>query len=76
VQLRFAHSQNHSLPSSRSRRTRCRSTHSSLAGYVAATGEPLVIGDVYLLPDGASYSRTAASTTPSAIAPSRCSCCR
>jgi HD-GYP domain-containing protein (c-di-GMP phosphodiesterase class II) len=29
--------------------------HASLSGYAAATGEPLVIGDVYLLPDDVSY---------------------
>ena len=29
--------------------------HTSLAGYTAATGEPLVIEDVYLLPDDVSY---------------------
>jgi HD-GYP domain-containing protein (c-di-GMP phosphodiesterase class II) len=31
--------------------------HSSLAGYAAATGEPLVIADVYLLPDDVSYKQ-------------------
>src|SRR6185312_9930680 len=29
--------------------------HSSLAGYAAATGDPLVIADVYLVPDDVSY---------------------
>jgi HD-GYP domain-containing protein (c-di-GMP phosphodiesterase class II) len=32
-------------------------SHSSLAGYAAATGEPLVIADVYLLPDDVSYKQ-------------------
>jgi HD-GYP domain-containing protein (c-di-GMP phosphodiesterase class II) len=31
--------------------------HSSLAGHTAAIGEPLVIGDVYLLPDDATYKQ-------------------
>ena len=31
--------------------------HASLAGYAAATGEPLVIADVYLLPDDVSYKQ-------------------
>jgi HD-GYP domain-containing protein (c-di-GMP phosphodiesterase class II) len=31
--------------------------HSSLAGYAAATGEPLVIADVYLLPDDVTYKQ-------------------
>ena len=55
VRLRFAHSQNHSLPSIPFASYTVPIDSSSLAGYVAATGEPLVIGDVYLLPDGTSY---------------------
>jgi len=31
--------------------------HSSLAGYTAATGETLAIGDVYLLPDDVTYKQ-------------------
>jgi HD-GYP domain-containing protein (c-di-GMP phosphodiesterase class II) len=31
--------------------------HSSLSGYAAATGEPLVIADVYLLPDDVTYKQ-------------------
>ena len=55
VRLRFAHSQNHSLPSIPFASYAVPIDASSLAGYAAATGEPLVIGDVYLLPDGTSY---------------------
>ena len=55
VRLRFAHSQNHSLPSIPFASTAVPIDSSSLAGYAATTGETLVIGDVYLLPDGASY---------------------
>ena len=55
VRLRFAHSQNHSLPSLPFSSFAVPIDHSSLAGYAAVTGEPLVIGDVYLLPDGATY---------------------
>src|SRR5207248_10669958 len=31
--------------------------HASLSGYVAATGQPLVIADVYLLPEDVSYKQ-------------------
>jgi len=55
VRLRFAHSQNDSLPSIPFASYAVPIDSSSLAGYAAATGEPLVIGDVYLLPDGTSY---------------------
>jgi HD-GYP domain-containing protein (c-di-GMP phosphodiesterase class II) len=55
VRLRFAHSQNHSLPSIPFTSSVVPIDSSSLAGWAAATGEPLVIGDVYLLPDGTSY---------------------
>ena len=55
VRLRFAHSQNHSLPSIPFTSNVVPIDSSSLAGWAAATGEPLVIGDVYLLPDGTSY---------------------
>jgi HD-GYP domain-containing protein (c-di-GMP phosphodiesterase class II) len=55
IRLRFAHSQNDSLPSIPFASYAVPIDSSSLAGYAAATGEPLVIGDVYLLPDGTSY---------------------
>jgi HD-GYP domain-containing protein (c-di-GMP phosphodiesterase class II) len=55
ARLRFAHSQNHSLPSIPFASYAVPIDSSSLAGYAAFTGEPLVIGDVYLLPDGATY---------------------
>jgi HD-GYP domain-containing protein (c-di-GMP phosphodiesterase class II) len=55
VRLRFAQSQNHSLPFLPFSTFAVPIDHSSLAGYAAVTGEPLVIGDVYLLPDGAAY---------------------
>ena len=42
-------------PPSRSRRSRCRSTRPASPATRPSTGEPLVIGDVYLLPDGAAY---------------------
>jgi HD-GYP domain-containing protein (c-di-GMP phosphodiesterase class II) len=55
VRLRFAHSQNHSLPALPFASYAVPIDSSSLAGYAAFTGEPLVIGDVYLLPDGVAY---------------------
>jgi HD-GYP domain-containing protein (c-di-GMP phosphodiesterase class II) len=55
ARLRFALSQNHSLPSLPFSSFTVPIDHTSLAGYAASTGEALVIGDVYLLPDGASY---------------------
>ncbi len=55
ARLRFAHSQNHSLPTLPFASHTVPIDASSLAGYAAFTGEPLVIGDVYLLPDGAAY---------------------
>ncbi|HEU4721961.1 MAG TPA: HD domain-containing phosphohydrolase [Gemmatimonadaceae bacterium] len=55
ARLRFAHSQNHSLPVLPFASYAVAIDASSLAGYAASTGEPLVIGDVYLLPDGAAY---------------------
>jgi HD-GYP domain-containing protein (c-di-GMP phosphodiesterase class II) len=54
-QLRFAMAQNHSLPGIPFSTFTVPIDHASLAGYVAATGEPLVIGDVYLLPNDVSY---------------------
>jgi len=55
TRLRFASSQNHSLPSLPFASYTVPIDYSSLAGYAAATGGPLVIGDVYMLPDGAAY---------------------
>jgi HD-GYP domain-containing protein (c-di-GMP phosphodiesterase class II) len=55
ARLRFALSQNHSLPSIPFSSFTVPIDHTSLAGYAAATGEALAIGDVYLLPDDASY---------------------
>jgi HD-GYP domain-containing protein (c-di-GMP phosphodiesterase class II) len=53
--LRFAMAQNFSLPTLPFSSFTVPIDHASLAGYVAAMGEPLVIGDVYLLPDDVSY---------------------
>jgi HD-GYP domain-containing protein (c-di-GMP phosphodiesterase class II) len=55
TRLRFASSQNHTLPALPFVSTAVAIDHSSLAGYAAATGEPLVVADVYLLPDDATY---------------------
>ena len=53
--LRFAMAQNFSLPALPFSSFTVPIDHTSLAGYAAFTGEPLVIGDVYLLPDDVSY---------------------
>jgi HD-GYP domain-containing protein (c-di-GMP phosphodiesterase class II) len=53
--LRFAMAQNFSLPALPFSSYTVPIDHASLAGYAASTGEPLVIGDVYLLPDDVSY---------------------
>jgi HD-GYP domain-containing protein (c-di-GMP phosphodiesterase class II) len=55
TRLRFASSQNASLPSLPFSSFTVPIDYSSLAGYAAATGGPLVIADVYTLPDGAAY---------------------
>jgi HD-GYP domain-containing protein (c-di-GMP phosphodiesterase class II) len=55
LHLRFAMSQNHSLPTLPFTSFTVPIDHASLAGYAASTGQPLVIGDVYLLPDDVSY---------------------
>ncbi len=55
--LRFMLSQNHTIPSLPLTEFTVPVDHSSLAGYAAATGEPLVIADVYLLPDDVTYSQ-------------------
>ena len=55
VRLRFAMAHNHSLPGIPFSTFTMPIDHASLAGYAAETGSPLVIGDVYLLPDDATY---------------------
>ena len=55
--LRFKVSQNHTLPSLPLTESTVSIDHASLAGYAAATGQPLVIADVYLLPDDVSYKQ-------------------
>jgi len=53
--LRFKLSQNTTLPELPFSEFTIPIDHSSLSGYVAATGERLMIGDVYLLPEHVSY---------------------
>ncbi len=53
--LRFKLSQNITLPAIPFTEFSIPIDHASIAGYVAATGTPLMIGDVYLLPDQVSY---------------------
>lgn len=53
--LRFKLAQNATLPDLPLKEFTVEVDHASLAGYAAATGEPLVIADVYLLPDDVSY---------------------
>jgi HD-GYP domain-containing protein (c-di-GMP phosphodiesterase class II) len=53
--LRFKLAQNFTLPNLPLAEGMVPIDHTSLAGYAAATGEPLVIADVYLLPDDVSY---------------------
>jgi len=55
--LRFMLSQNQTIPALPFTEFTVPVDHSSLAGYAAATGEPLVIADVYLLPDDVSYKQ-------------------
>jgi HD-GYP domain-containing protein (c-di-GMP phosphodiesterase class II) len=55
--LRFRLSQNHTLPALPFSEFTVPIDHSSLAGYAAATGEPLLIADVYLLPDDVAYKQ-------------------
>ncbi|MDB4875658.1 MAG: response regulator with domain [Gemmatimonadetes bacterium] len=55
--LRFKLSQNNTLPALPFNEFSVAIDHASLAGYAAATGEPLVIADVYLLPDDVSYKQ-------------------
>lgn len=53
--LRFKLSQNTTLPDLPFTEFTMPIDHGSLSGYVAATGERLMIGDVYLLPEHVSY---------------------
>ena len=53
--LRFKLAQNFTLPGLPLTESTVAIDHTSLAGYTAATGEPLVIADVYLLPDDVTY---------------------
>ena len=55
--LRFKHTQNFSLPNLPLQEFTVPIDHSSLAGYAASTGEPLVIADVYLLPQDVEYKQ-------------------
>jgi HD-GYP domain-containing protein (c-di-GMP phosphodiesterase class II) len=55
--LRFKLSQNFSLPNLPFSEFTVEVNHSSLSGYVAATAQPLVIADVYLLPEDVSYKQ-------------------
>jgi HD-GYP domain-containing protein (c-di-GMP phosphodiesterase class II) len=53
--LRFKLSQNFSIPNLPLIESTVAVDHASLSGYVAATGQPLVIADVYLLPEDVTY---------------------
>jgi HD-GYP domain-containing protein (c-di-GMP phosphodiesterase class II) len=53
--LRFKLAQNSSLPNIPLSEFTIPLDHTSLSGYAAATGEPLVIADVYLLPSDVEY---------------------
>ena len=55
--LRFKLAQNYSLPNLPLHEFTVPVDHTSLSGYTAATGEALVIPDVYLLPDDLSYKQ-------------------
>ena len=55
--LRFKLSQNFSLPNLPFTEVTVPIDHTSLSGYAAATGEPLVIADVYLLPEDVEYKQ-------------------
>ena len=56
-QLRSKLTQNFTLPALPVTEFTVPISHASLSGYAAATGEPLVIADVYLLPDDVSYKQ-------------------
>lgn len=53
--LRFKLSQNRTLPDLPFSEFTIPIDHTSLSGYVAATGDPLMIADVYLLPEHVTY---------------------
>lgn len=55
--LRFKLAQNFSLPNLPFSESTIAVDHGSLSGYVAATGQPLVIADVYLLPEDVTYKQ-------------------
>ena len=55
--LRFKLAQNFTLPGLPLTESTVPVDHTSLAGHTAATGEPLVITDVYLLPDDVTYTQ-------------------
>jgi len=55
--LRFKLAQNFTLPNLPFSESTIAVNHSSLAGYVAATAQPLVIADVYLLPEDVTYKQ-------------------
>ncbi len=55
--LRFKLSQNHTLANLPFSEAVIPLDHASLAGYAASTGEPLIIPDVYLLPEDVSYKQ-------------------
>ena len=55
--LRFKLSQNFSLPNLPFSEFTVAVDHGSLSGYVAATAQPLVIADVYLLPEDVTYKQ-------------------
>jgi HD-GYP domain-containing protein (c-di-GMP phosphodiesterase class II) len=55
-QLRFKLAQNFTLPELPFRESVMTIDHTSLAGYVASTGRPLLIPDVYLLPPDVPYA--------------------
>jgi HD-GYP domain-containing protein (c-di-GMP phosphodiesterase class II) len=55
--LRFKVSQNSSLQNLPFSEFTVAVDHGSLSGYVAATGQPLVIADVYLLPEDVTYKQ-------------------
>jgi HD-GYP domain-containing protein (c-di-GMP phosphodiesterase class II) len=57
TELCFKLAQNFTLPSLPLKESTVPIDHTSLAGYTAATGEPLVIADVYLLPDDVAYKQ-------------------
>ena len=57
TRLRFKLSQNFTLPTLPFTEFTVQVDHGSLSGYVAATSQPLVISDVYLLPQDVTYKQ-------------------